>query len=216
MAQVRKRGDVYRTRKSSGDRPNGGRRAGAGRWGSGPLQCTVCQHPERGRIDYLIASGANMVAVGEQFGLAKQRLSAHFKVHVSPRFKQMCAAQHLASFEDMLKNATEANIETVDLCNLLIKGHMQRWAANLEVGGDAHMARHATKVLETLELRSRITLELQPETRNMTVNNYLVRDAASLVAVLRDNAAAVAKIEDWYRGRMDSKLIDIEHAEAAE
>jgi hypothetical protein len=212
MAQVRKRSDLYvRTRGKVG-----GRRAGSGRWGSGPLQCTVCRHPERGRIDYLIASGASMQSVGEQFGLAKQRLSAHYKVHVSDRFKQMCAAQHLASFEDMLKNATEANVEAVDLCNLLIKGHMQRWAANLESGGDHMMAKHASKVLETLELRSRITLELQPEARNMTVNNYLVRDASALIAVLRDNAAAVAKIEDWYRGRMDSKLIEIDHAEAAE
>jgi hypothetical protein len=208
MAQARKRNAVRaRTRG-----PNGGKRPGAGRWGSGPLQCTVCQHPERGRIDYLIASGASMQSVGEQFGLAKQRLSAHFQKHVSDRFKQMCAAQHLASFEDMLRNATEANIEAVDLCNLLIKGHMQRWAANLESGGDVMMTKHAAKVLKTLELRSRITLELQPEARNLTVNNYLVRDAASLVAVLRDNPAAVAKIEAWYRDRMDNAKL-LEHAE---
>ena len=214
MAQVRRRTDVWGSRKTRGKRSNGGKRSGAGRWGSGPLQCTVCQHPERGRIDYLIASGASMGSVGEQFGLTKQRLSAHYQKHVSARFKLMCAAQHLASFEDMLKNATEANIEAVDLCNLLIKGHMQRWAANLESGGDVMMAKHAAKVLETLELRSRITLELQPEARNLTVNNYLVRDAASLVDVLKDNPAAVAKIEEWYFARMDSKLI--EHAEAAD
>jgi hypothetical protein len=212
MAQVRRRGDVYGARKNSHTRPKGGKRLGQGRWGSGPLQCTVCQHPEHGRIDYLIASGASMQSAAEQFGIAKQRLSHHYKMHVSDRFKQMCAAQHLASFEDMLKNATEANIEAVDLCNLLIKGHAQRWAANLETGGDRAMNSHAGKIIEVLELRSRITLELQPETRNMTVNNYLVRDAAGLVAVLKDNAAAVAKVEEWYRGRMGSKLI--EHAEA--
>ena len=214
MAQDRRRTDVYGARKTRAKRPQGGQRPGAGRWGSGPLQCLVCQHPEHGRIDYLIASGASMGSIGEQFGLAKQRLSAHFKKHVSDRFKQMCAAQHLASFEDMLRNATEANIEAVDLCNLLIKGHMQRWAANLESGGDVMMAKHAAKVLETLELRSRITLELQPEARNLTVNNYLVRDAASLVAVLKDNPAAVAKIEEWYRDRTNSRWI--EHASAAD
>lgn len=94
----------------------------------------------------------------------------------------------------MLRNATAANVEAVDLCNLLIKGHMQRWAANLESGGDLMMAKHAAKGLETLELRSRITLELQPEARNLTVNNYLVKDAASLVSVLKDNPAAVANL----------------------
>src|SRR5215469_9762365 len=113
MAQDRRRSDVYRARKTGVNRPKGGKRPGCGRWGSGPLQCTVCRHPERGRIDYLIASGATMESVGEQFGLTKQQLSRHFQKHVSERFKQMCAAQHLASFEDMLRNATEANIEAV-------------------------------------------------------------------------------------------------------
>lgn len=208
MAQVRKRGDVHaRTRGKVG-----GKRPGAGRWGSGPLQCLTCQHPERGRIDYLIASGASMRSVGEQFGLDVQRLSSHYKKHVSERFKQLCAAQHLSSFEDMLKSATEANIEAVELCNLLIKGHMQRWAANLESGSDTLMNLHAGKALQSLELRSRITLELQPEARNLTVNNYLIRDAASLVAVLRDNPDAVARVEEWYRNRMDNAKL-IEHAE---
>jgi hypothetical protein len=187
-----------------------------GRWGSGPLQCTVCGHPQRHKIDYLIASGAGMTAVGQQFGFSHQRVGHHYKRHVSDRFKQLCAATHLASFEDLLKNATEASIEAIDLCNLLIKGHVARWAVNLEAGCDQFMTKHAQKVLQTLELRSRITLELQPEARNMTVNNYLVRDAAGLVSVLKDNAAAVTKIEEWYRERTDTKMIEHAEVQAAE
>ena len=212
MAQERKRFNVSGAKRTSHKRPLGGKRAGAGRWGSGPLQCTVCQHPERGRIDYLIASGASMQSVGEQFGLAKQRLSDHFKKHVSERFKQMCSAQHLASFEDMLKNATEANIEAVDLCNLLIKGHMQRWAANLESGSDTMMNLHANRVGVILELRSRITLELMPESRTTINNTWLVRDAAALVDMLKGNPDAVARIERWYEDRLDNAKL-LEHAE---
>jgi len=63
-------------------------------------------------------------------------------------------------------------------------------------------------------LRSKITLELEPEARNVTINNYLVKDAAELVNTLRDNPEAVRRIEEWYAARMDSKLI--EHAEAAD
>jgi hypothetical protein len=100
---------------------------------------------------------------------------------------------------------------------LLIRGHAQRWGICLEVGADRAMSAHAAKVLQAIELRSRITLELQPETRNLTVNNYLVRDAAALVHTLRDNPAAVAAVEQWYRERMDnSKLIEHVDAEAAD
>jgi hypothetical protein len=114
----------------------------------------------------------------------------------------------------MLKDATEANAETVDVLNLLIRGHMQRWAVNLETDNDKAMSVHAGKVLQAVEMRARILLELQPETRNLTVNNYLVRDAASLVNVLRDNPDAVAKIEAWYRDRMDNSKL-VEHAPLA-
>ena len=105
-------------------RPNGGKRAGSGRWGSGPLQCTVCNRPDRARLDYLLASGAAIAPTAKQFGIPFENLRSHFKKHVGERFKQMCSAQHLASFEEMLKDATKANAETVDVLNLLIRGHM--------------------------------------------------------------------------------------------
>ena len=188
----------------------GGRIPGAGRWGSGYLQCKTCQHPERGRIDYLLASGASLRATAVQFGIAHQNLSLHFRSHVTARFKQMCAAQHLSSFEEALKNATEANAETLDLINLLLKGHFQRWGANLEVGADERMNIHSARIANLLELRSRITLELQ-EPRNLVINNYLTRDAAQLVETLKGNPDAVRRIEQWYEARHDAKLI--EHAE---
>src|SRR5215469_2036451 len=195
-------------------RPHGGKRLGAGRWGEGFLQCTVCQHPERSRIDYLGASGATFRGLASTFGLALTSLHRHFDKHVTERLKRMCAAQHLTSFAEMLANATEANAETVDVLNLLIRGHAQRWAICLEGGSDKTMAFHSGKILAAIELRSKITLELQPEARNLTINNYLVKDAAELVDTLRDNPEAVRRIEEWYAARMDSKLI--EHVEAAD
>jgi hypothetical protein len=196
-------------------RPYSGLRAGSGRWDSGPAQCSICTHPQRARIDYLLASGASAGATAKQFGVVQQSVTRHFERHVGERFKQMCSAQHLASFEEMLRDATEANAETVDILNLLIRGHAQRWAVCLEAGADKAMSGHAAKVLQAIELRSRITLELQPETRNLTVNNYLVRDAAALVNTLRDNPEAVAAVEHWYRERMDNPKL-IEHAAAAD
>jgi hypothetical protein len=197
MAQTKRRPEAPK-----GTRPLGGRRNGSGRWGQGFILCTICQHPERGRIDYLAASGASLRSLETQFGLGHSSLQRHFERHVTERFKKLCQAQHLTSFEEMLAGATEANAETVDILNLLIRGHAQRWAICLEAGSDKAMNVHSGKILSAIELRSKITLELQPEARNLTINNYLVRDAAELVDTLRDNAEAVAKIEAWYRDRM--------------
>jgi hypothetical protein len=184
---------------------------GKGRWGSGPLQCHTCNHEERARIDYLLATGSSSRTIAAQYGLNQGNVNLHFRKHVSERFKRMCEAAHLESFEDLLKQATEANGETLDLLNLIVRGHSQRWAIALERGEDNKMALHANRVLTAIELRSRITLELQPEARNVTVNNYLMRDAASLVSVLRDHPAAVADIEGWYQRRLDKlKMIDHE------
>jgi hypothetical protein len=157
--------------RKKGMRPNGGPRPGAGRWASGPLQCTVCQHPERSRIDWLIACGASRMSTAEQFGLSRQAMDSHWHKHVGERFKKMAAASHLSSFDEMLTKATEANAETVDLLNLLIRGHMTRWGANLEVGADERMNSHSNRIAHLIELRSKITLELQ-EPRNLQINNY--------------------------------------------
>jgi IS30 family transposase len=209
MAQTRRRPNAPK----KGTRPIGGRRNGAGRWGQGFLQCTVCQHPERGRIDYFACSGASLRSLETQFGVGHSALQRHYQRHVTERFKKLCAAQHLTSFEEMLQNATEANAETVDIINLLIRGHAQRWAICPEAGADKAMNFHSSKILSAIELRSKITLELQPEARNLTINNFITRDAAELVKTLRDNPAAVAKIEEWYASRMDAKLIEHEAAD---
>ena len=162
-----------RPRAPKGTRPHGGRRAGAGKWGSGFLQCTVCQHEERGRIDYLAASGASLRSLEAQFGVRHASLQRHFERHGTERFKRLCQAQHLTSFAEMLQNATEANAETVDTINLLIRGQAQRWAICLQVGADQNMNFHARRILQAIELRSRIALELQPEARNLTINNFI-------------------------------------------
>jgi hypothetical protein len=78
------------------------------------------------------------------------------------------------------------------------------------------MASHSAKILAAIELRSRITLELQPEARNLTVNNFMMKDAAELTGLLRNHPAAVAELEDWYTRRMKD-VTPVEHAlEAAD
>jgi hypothetical protein len=203
MPQARVRPDAPPGKK----RPNGGRRAGSGRWGSAWLQCTVCQNPERGRIDYLCATTESQRAVARQFGLVQETLRRHFNFHVTDRYKAMARASHNPSFDKLLKDATEANSESVDTLNLIIRGHTQRWGCCLDAGDDEGMKMHARVITEALTVRSRITLEIaSPST--ITVNNYMLRDAAELANTLRNIPGAAEQVEAYYR--MQGRLIEAE------
>ena len=189
--------------------PIGGKRQGSGRWGSAWIQCTVCQHPERSRIDYLVASGTSQRAVAKMFGVVQQYLSRHFAAHVTARYKQMVAASYNASYDKLLEDATKANSESVDILNLLIRGHTQMWACAQEAGDHKMMSVHSQRTLEAVSLRSKITLELaSPGT--ITVNNYLLRDAAELVNTLRNIPGAAEEVEAYYHYRMEGRLIEAE------
>jgi hypothetical protein len=156
-------------------------------------------------------------SIAETYGLVQQAVSRHYNAHVTARFKAMCQAMHNQTFERLLKDATEANSESVDVLNLLIRGHTSQWALALEAGDYRMMAGHSAKILQAIEVRSRITLELAPP-GGITVNNFLMRDAAELVATLQGNEEAVASIENWYRYRTQGKLIEaeIERSEVVE
>jgi hypothetical protein len=86
----------------------------------------------------------------------------------------------------------------------------------MEAGSDKLMAQHSTRIMAAIELRSRVTLELQPEARNLTVNNFMMKDAAELTNLLQNHPAAVAELEDWYDRRMKDVTPTKSDAEAAE
>ena len=149
-----------------------------------------------------------MRAIARQFNIPVQYLSRHYQKHVSDRFKKMVGANYTVSFDKLLTEATEANAETLDVLNMILRGHSSRWAICMEAGDDRNMSSHSQRILQAIEMRARITLELQPEARNLTVNNFLMKDAAELSNLLRNHPAAVAQLEEWYAQRM--KLIEHE------
>src|SRR5215471_12809266 len=48
--------------------------------------CKTCLHPERTRIDYLIATGVSLKPLASRFGLKPSSLYNHSKKHVSPEY----------------------------------------------------------------------------------------------------------------------------------
>jgi hypothetical protein len=180
----------------------------------------TCAHPECARIDYLAASGTSLRDLAVQFGLVTSSIHRHYERHVSDRYKAIIGAGRLESFDALLKKCIEGDSETLDLLNLLIRGHSHRWAVAFEAGSDHRMVQHAVRVLAAVELRAKVSRELVPA-QPLTVHNYLLRDAAELVNQLEGHPEAIAKIEKWHEfrlrgGRGPTRGVTLEHDTAAD
>jgi hypothetical protein len=188
-----------------------GRRVGHREIGEhGPI-CAVCSHPEVARIDYLCASGGQIKSIAEQFGLPAGSVYRHNRRHIGARFKKIVGASKLESFDMLVQKAAEGSGETLDILDLLIRGHSQMWSIALDSGSALLMAQHANKILAATELRSKITRELVPGP-TLQVNNYLLHDALQIVNILRDHPEAAEKLVRWHERRTNTRVI--EHAAA--
>lgn len=196
--------------------------AGAGKPGrrvghreTGAHQCQTCAHPEVARIDFLLAGGAQPSSVAEQFGIIQSSVYKHSKNHVSDRYRRIVGAGRLESFEALMKKAAEGGAETLDILDLLVRAHSQLWAIAMESGSLVAMSMHANKILKATELRAKITRELVPGP-SLTVNNYLLHDAAQIVAVLQGHPDAAEAVLQWHNKRTNTKVIEHAAAPAAD
>jgi hypothetical protein len=174
--------------------------------------CATCRHPECARISFLCASGGDKKAIAAQFGLSYRSVQLHDRAHISARYKRIIGASRLESFEALLRKANEGDAETLDILDLLVRGHSQMWSVALDTGSAAAMVQHANKILAATELRARVTRELVPGP-TVQVNNYLLHDAAQLVQILENHPEAADAVLRWHQQRTNTRVI--EHAEHA-
>jgi hypothetical protein len=178
--------------------------------------CKTCQHPECARINFLCASGGDKKAIAAQFGLSYRSVQHHDRAHISSRYKRIIGASRLESFEALLTKAAEGGAETLDVLDLLVRGHSQMWSLALDSGSAPAMVQHANKILAATELRAKVTRELVPGP-TVQVNNYLLHDAAQLVQILENHPEAADAVLRWHQQRTNTRVIEhTEHAAAAD
>jgi hypothetical protein len=178
--------------------------------------CKTCQHPERPRIDFLCAAGGDKTAIAASFGLPRSSVAYHYDAHITDRYKRIIGASRLESFEALLTKAAEGDAESLDILQLVIRGHMQGWALGLESNDAKTMSLHTGRILQATELRAKITRELTG-TPTIQVNNFLTHDAAQLVQVLENYPEAAEAVLRWHQQRTNTRVIEhVEHAAAAD
>jgi hypothetical protein len=163
--------------------------------------------PSWSRIDFLCASGADIKAIAKQFGLSYPSVLAHYRRHLSVRYKRIVGASRLESCEALLSKAAEGDAATLDILALWTRGHTQAWALALDAGSAKDMSLHAARVLQAAEFRAKITRELTG-TPTIQVNTILTADAAQLVQVLEHFPDAAEAVLRWHERRNDTRVIE--------
>ena len=147
--------------------------------------CKTCLHPERTRIDYLIATGASLKPLASRFGLKPSSLYNHSKKHVSSEYR---AAVRLGPFESearLRQLCAENGVSVVETLRAVNAGVSARWLSAFEAGADDTFISLTAQMRKNLELLARLTRELVPQPSVVnTTNNFMLFEHPEYVQVI--------------------------------
>lgn len=188
-------------------------------------RCTVCRHPDRGRIDWLAATGQPLLPLAEQFGLNHHALRRHFKNHVTDGFKKSAQVGPFQSEERLRSLCADAGTSVIENLRSIHAGLASRWLRAIESGNDQAVVGLSKAMHENLAMQGRITRELMPAPASVTVNAFLTGDwladfSRELLELVRIHPQVRPDLIALLRRRMggqDTQLIEGEamHHDAA-
>jgi hypothetical protein len=186
-------------------------------------KCTICAHPQRGRIDFLACTaggewGGGRRALAAKFNISSHALYPHIKSHISEEFRRAVKVGPFESEERLRQLLAETGASTLDRFNAIYGGHLSRWLAALEAGNDDLMVQHGRVLSALLTKLAHLTKEMLPPGAHTRIENnfFLSPDFVQFqqraLRVLRRHPEAMA---DWVAEFRPEPPRMIEHAEAA-
>jgi hypothetical protein len=80
-----------------------------------PRTCTICAHPDRGKIETAIVSETPYRNIAKQFGISPAAITRHSTEHIAQSIKQSQAAKEEAQALDVVKQLKEINDDARDI-----------------------------------------------------------------------------------------------------
>jgi hypothetical protein len=136
-------------------------------------RCSICKHPERGRLDYLCVTQP-FAAVARKFNVSADALERHFRNHVTEDFKRSVKIGPFESEDRLRKLCAESGTSIIENLRAVYAGLAQTWLAAVEAGASLHVVQLSREMRENLAAQARITGELMPGVANVTVNNTVI------------------------------------------
>ena len=137
------------------------------------IKCGICLHPERGRIDFLVCSGAGVQPTAKKFGVSYDSLRNHVAKHISQSYRDAVRSGPLQSEEQLRRLVAESGAGVIENLKAIYSGLASRWLHAFEAGDDHKLSLVTGKLHVNLEMQARITKELSPGGSVHIQNNYL-------------------------------------------
>jgi hypothetical protein len=145
-----------------------------------PRRCTVCDHPERHRIDEALVSGGPYRSVAKRFGLSESAVYRHKSEHLPAHLLKAREVEEMAHADDLLEQVRHLQAHALDIL------------ARAEKAGDLRTALAAiSQARGNLELLGRLAGELDERpVVNLTVSPEWLELRAVIVGALEPHPAA--------------------------
>ena len=136
---------------------------------NGRGQCTVCQHPERVRIEAMRAGGVTLDRLAEQFGVSKDSVWRHQKSHVTAEqiAGYLLGPAKVARLVEVAAEESGGLLDYLKVVRSVLVGQLDRVAQKNDHNGVAIVS---WRLLETLKAIGQITGEIGDLAAKTTIN----------------------------------------------
>ena len=100
------------------------------------IKCGICLHPERGRIDFLVCSGAGVQPTAKKFGVSYDSLRNHVAKHIAQSYRDAVRLGPLQSEEQLRRLVAESGAGVIENLKAIYSGLASRWLHAFEAGDD--------------------------------------------------------------------------------
>jgi hypothetical protein len=165
--------------------------------------CVVCRHPEKWRIELLRAGGAGIDALAARFGITRDCVHRHWRLHVTPEMKAtyLCGPAELATLAERAATEGDSVLDYLRLCRTILVSQLTTMSEAGDARGAAFVANSLTRTLEAIARCTGEIGELARSTININGNVVNVMNhpqfalvQATLLRALADHPAARADV----------------------
>jgi hypothetical protein len=180
--------------------------------GSRTGRCRGCNHPERVRIERLLAAGASIKGAARKFAIDHHALRRHWINHVSADARAAYIAGAGVAKDQLEEVVADESLALIDHYRIVRGGLYKGFGAASEIGDGNALALLAGRLHENLRDCARLTGELQQGPLLSVQNNVSVGpDYARAIAVI---VSAVAPYPEA-RAAVIAALRDLDAASAS-
>lgn len=121
--------------------------------------CHTCMHPERVRIEALLAGGASLESISQKFGVHKAALHRHMHRHVNPEDLEILKGAP-AQLAGLAEKAAAENMSILDYLSIMRSRLMRQLEASSAAGDNPGVCRASQTMLSVLQELGKLTGEI--------------------------------------------------------